>query len=127
MTEWEKYSLITGYIVLIASLAALFVFDVKYPLLALPFILGVVLIIYALYQYMNCRGRPDERVQRVITYSMANSWLTTLFFAASYVIFNLFGLLPRYTVMRTLCTTLFMMLLFFGVWYLYFQRKGDVE
>ncbi len=127
MVELEKVSLITGYIVLMASLSALFVFDVAYPLLAVPFILGVALIIYALYQYMNCRGKPDERVQRVITYSMANSWLTVLFFVAAYVLMDMFGLLPHYTVMRTLCMTLFMMLLFFGVWYLYFQRKGDVE
>ena len=126
MTEWEKYSLITGYIVLIAALTALFVFDVQYPVLAVPAIVGVALITYALYQYMNCRGCPDERMMKIITYSMANSWLTTLVFAITHILMELFGLLPRYTVMRTLCMTLFMMLLFFGAWYLYFQRKGDV-
>lgn len=127
MAEMEKLSLIVGYIVIMASLAGLFVFDTKIPLLVVPFILGVGLIIFALYQYTSCRGCPDERMMKIIIYAMANSWLTILCFVSAYVLMDMFGLLPQYTVMRTLCMTLFTMLLFFGVWYMYFQRKGDVE
>jgi len=127
MPEHEKLALILGYIVTIASMAGLFIFDTKIPLLVAPFIVGVALIIYALYQYMNCRGGPDERMMKIIIYSMANSWLTVLCFVTVYMLMEMLGLLPGYTVMRTLCMTLFTMLLFFGTWYLYFQRKGDVE
>lgn len=127
MVETEKICLTAGYVILIASLAGLFVFDTAIPLLAVPFILGVALIFYALYRYVGCRGGPDERLVRIMVYSMANSWLTTLCFATVYVVFDIVGILKEYTVMRTLCMTLFTMLLFFGTWYLYFQRKGDVE
>lgn len=127
MAELEKIALVAGYVILMASLGGLFVFDTKIPLLVGPFCLGVGLIIYALYSYTSCRGGPDERMMKIIIYSMANSWLTLVFFVAAYVLMDMFGLLPQYTVMRTLCMAMFTMLLFFGVWYLYFQLKGDVE
>ncbi len=127
MVKVEKVSLILGYICLLVSLGGLFVFDTMVPVLVAPLLLGVALLTYAFYLMTSCQGGGDERMQKIMVFSMAYSWLTVLFFATMYVLMDMFGLLPRYTVMRTLSMTLFIMLLFFGTWFLYFQRKGDVE
>jgi hypothetical protein len=127
MIRQEKACLILGYVCMLVALAGLFVFDTMVPVLVAPLLLGVALLTYAFYLMTSCKGGGDERMQKVIVFSMAYSWLTVLFFATMYVLMDMFGLLPQYTVMRTLSMTLFIMLLFFGTWYLYFQRKGDIE
>lgn len=127
MARVEKTALVIGYVSILVALAGLFVYDTMVPVLVAPLLVGVTMLTYAFYLMTSCANGGDERMLKVMVFSMAYSWLTVLFFATMYVLLDMFGLLPHYTVMRTLSMTLFIMLLFFGTWYLYFQRKGDVE
>ncbi len=91
-----------------------------------PFAIGVGLVSWALYRYMGCQA-GDERVQKIVIYSMTNSWLATFFFIAMYVLFGVIGILGSSTPLQVLAMTMITMLLIFSAWFIYFQRRGDVQ
>ena len=120
----EKYALWGGIIMTIVSSMALMA--VANWMTFVPFAIGIGLICWALYNYMGCRA-GDERVQKIVIYSMTNSWLAAFFFIAMYVLFGVIGILGSSTPLQVLAMTMITMLLIFSAWFIYFQRRGDVQ
>lgn len=121
--ESEKISLWLGMALLLVSSLVLIAFS--HWLVIAAFAAGVLLLMWALYRYTGCNA-GDERVRKIVVYAITNSWLAMFFFVAMYIVFDMMGLLSL-TRMGVLALTMFTMVLFFGVWFVYFWRKGDVE
>jgi hypothetical protein len=122
--DTEKYALWAGVVLTIVSSMLLMAWATWWTFA--PFAIGIVLICWALYNYMGCRA-GDERVQKIVIYAMTNSWLATFFFVAMYVLFGVIGILGSFTPIQVLAMTMTTMLIIFSAWFIYFWRRGDVQ
>jgi hypothetical protein len=121
--EAEKYALWTG--IALTILSSMLMMAWANWVTFMPFAIGVGLVTWALSKYMGCAA-GDERLQKIVTYSMTNSWMATFFFVAMYVLFGVLGILEYFTPMQVLAVTMTTMLIIFSAWFVYFSRRGDV-
>jgi hypothetical protein len=126
--ESMKYVLWLGSAIVFVSLGIIF-FTNSINILALAaFIFGIILVVGTLTRYAGwgCEG-GDERLQKIVAYSMMNSWVSSISLLWTLMLMYYFNWSAVLSGIQVISLTIVVMLLIFYGWYVYYSMKGDVE
>lgn len=116
-----------GSAVVFITLALTFLLNNLDIYIIIAFAVGIILVVGILSRYSECGNKEDERVKKIVAFSMMNSWTSTLMLLAMLLVLSTLDLLARMSTIRIMCLTMFIMLVIYYGWYIYYSFKGDVE
>lgn len=125
--KWTVISFWLGGLLLIATSAVIYVWNVLNDVTAAAVLLGYVLTISSFFTYIGVdKSGKDERARKIGTMSAAWSWYITLSFAALVLAFDIWSG-RQFETPRLLATIVFIMAVSMMVANVWYSRRGDVE
>jgi hypothetical protein len=123
-----KYALWLGSAIVFVTLAIIFFMNSINLFVLAAFVFGIVLVIGTLTRYAGwgCETE-DERLKKIVAYSMMNSWVSCISLLWTLMLFYYFKWSYPLSGIQVISLTIAVMLLIFYGWYVYYSFKGDVE
>ncbi len=127
-SESMKYVLWLGSAIVFVTLAIIFFMNSINLFVLAAFVFGIILVIGTLTRYAGwgCEA-TDERLKKIVAYSMMNSWVSCISLLWTLMLIYYFKWSYPLSGIQVISLTIFMMLLIFYGWYVYYSFKGDVE
>jgi|AGTN01.2.fsa_nt_gi hypothetical protein len=125
--KWTKASFWLGSLLLIATVAIIYVGQEINDVTAIGALLGTTLMLSSFFDYIGAsRDARDERARRIGTLAATWSWYITLAFTGMLLAFSYWNQ-REFTTAHLLSTIVFIMIASMLVVNTYFNLKGDVE
>jgi len=126
-TGFKEYVLWIGSAIAIAALAIIF-FTGHLEIYVLGvFVFGIIVTLGSLSVMAGCGHKEDERLKKIIAFSLMNSWVTGVTLLSTVLFLSYFNWLGPLSAIQAMSLTIAIMLLMFYCWYAYYSLKGDVE
>jgi hypothetical protein len=123
-----KYALWLGSAIVFVTLAIIFFMNSINIFVLAAFVFGIIIVIGTLTRYAGwgCETE-DERLKKIVAYSMMNSWVSCISLLWTLMLFYYFKWSYPLSGIQVISLTIAVMLLIFYGWYVYYSFKGDVE
>jgi hypothetical protein len=125
--RFYQFSTLLGSFVILMVSVVMMVTGVFNEWVFLGLISGLACITASFWQYIGAHGdMKDERMLRVSTYAITQSWFTSLMFIGYTVLFVVY-VHWTFNVVQAVGYVFFIMVITMLAWLAYNHRKGDVE
>jgi hypothetical protein len=123
-----KYALWLGSAIVFVTLAIIFFMNSINIFVLAAFVFGIIIVIGTLTRYAGwgCETE-DERLKKIVAYSMMNSWVSCISLLWTLMLFYYFKWSYPLSGIQVISLTIAVMLLIFYGWYVYYSFRGDVE
>jgi uncharacterized membrane protein len=123
-----KYVLWLGSAIVFVTLAIMFFTNSINIFVLAAFVLGIIFVIGTLTRYAGwgC-DTEDERLRKIVAYSMMNSWVSSISLLWTLMLFYYFKWSYPLSGIQVISLTIAVMLAIFYGWYVYYSFRGDVE
>jgi hypothetical protein len=127
MKRFKEYVLWLGSAIAIAALAIIFFTNRMEIYVLAAFVFGIIVTLGSLSVVAGCGYKEDERLKKIIAFSLMNSWVTGVTLLSTVLFLSYFNWLSPLSSIQAMSLTIAIMLLMFYCWYAYYSLKGDVE